>query len=142
MTIVLDTNVWVSGLVWGGVPGQLLVELQRHRIQPVVTPDILLELADVLSRVKCQRVLARRNQSPADILRYIGRVSRLVSDRPSPISIPADPDDEVIIACAMTAGATVIVSGDRRHLLPLKSVDGIPILTPAQFLRRLRTTRR
>ena len=49
----------------------------------------------------------------------------------------ADPDDEMILECALAAEADYIVSGDKRHLLPLRQFRGIPIVSPPDFLRRL-----
>jgi predicted nucleic acid-binding protein len=48
--------------------------------------------------------------------------------------ISADPDDDKILECAAIAGASHIVSGDRRHVLPLGSYAGIPILSAAEYL--------
>jgi uncharacterized protein len=49
-------------------------------------------------------------------------------------AVPGDPDDDKVLECAVMAGATHIVTGDRRHLLPLGTFQGIPILTAADFL--------
>jgi uncharacterized protein len=49
-------------------------------------------------------------------------------------AVPGDPDDDKVVECAVIAGATHIVTGDRRHLLPLGTFQGIPILTAADFL--------
>jgi predicted nucleic acid-binding protein len=49
-----------------------------------------------------------------------------------------DPDDEMILECAQAAEASYIVSGDKKHLLSLRQFRGIPIVSPADFLRRLR----
>lgn len=48
-----------------------------------------------------------------------------------------DPEDEMVLECALAAEADCIVSGDKRHLLALKVFRGIPILSPAEFLRQL-----
>ena len=48
-----------------------------------------------------------------------------------------DPDDEMILECALAAEADFIVSGDKKHLLALRQYQGIPIISPADFLRRL-----
>jgi predicted nucleic acid-binding protein len=48
-----------------------------------------------------------------------------------------DPHDEMILECAVAAEVDVIVSGDKKHLLPLRQFRGIPILSPADFLRAL-----
>jgi predicted nucleic acid-binding protein len=54
-------------------------------------------------------------------------------------AIPADPDDDKVLECACQASATHIVTGDRRHLLPLGSFQGIPIVTAAVFLAAITT---
>jgi predicted nucleic acid-binding protein len=48
-----------------------------------------------------------------------------------------DPDDEMVLECAMAAAADFIVSGDKKHLLALGQFRDIPIVSPAEFLRRL-----
>jgi len=48
-----------------------------------------------------------------------------------------DPDDEMILECALAAEADLIVSGDKKHLLALRQFQGIPIVSPVEFLRRL-----
>jgi len=47
-----------------------------------------------------------------------------------------DPDDDHVLACALAAQANLIVSGDRKHLLPLGSYQGIDIVTAAEALKR------
>ncbi len=49
-------------------------------------------------------------------------------------AVPADPDDDKVLECAATVGATHVVTGDRRHLLPLGTFQGIAIVTAAEFL--------
>ncbi len=51
--------------------------------------------------------------------------------------LSADPDDNVILATAIAGGADMIVTGDKSHLLELKSAEGIPIVTPRAALRHL-----
>jgi predicted nucleic acid-binding protein len=48
-----------------------------------------------------------------------------------------DPDDEMVLECGLAAEADFIVSGDKKHLLALGQFRGIPIVSPAEFLRRL-----
>ena len=48
--------------------------------------------------------------------------------------VTADPDDDMIIECALVGNATHIITGDRRHLLPLESYEGILIVKPTDFL--------
>ncbi len=66
----------------------------------------------------------------ADLLTFL----KLVSITGTLKADPADPDDDKVLECAVLAGATHIVTGDRRHLLPLGTFQGIPIVTAADFL--------
>jgi predicted nucleic acid-binding protein len=50
---------------------------------------------------------------------------------------PPDPQDEMVLECALAAEVDVIVSGDKKHLLSLRRFRGIPILSPSEFLRSL-----
>jgi predicted nucleic acid-binding protein len=71
----------------------------------------------------------------------VGLATKLVpapSGRPEAIS--GDPDDDLILACAVEAGVEVLVSGDRRHLLPLGEHRGVRIITPQALLAELRGT--
>ena len=56
----------------------------------------------------------------------------------SPSSVTGDPDDDVVLACAVDAGVEVLASGDRRHLLPVGEHGGVRIVTPQALLAELR----
>lgn len=55
-----------------------------------------------------------------------------------PEALSGDPDDDLILACAVAARVEVLVSGDRRHLLPLGEHRGVRIITPQALLAELR----
>jgi predicted nucleic acid-binding protein len=61
-----------------------------------------------------------------------------VADLPAGRFVPGDPKDDAIVATAIAAKADFLVTGDRTHLLPLKECQGIPIITPRQFLEPCR----
>jgi len=111
--VTADSNVIISALNWGGKPAQF-VELARHRqIELAVSVSIVNEIARILE-VK----LKWSPEDAADARRRIGRFTTLVSPTETIEAIPADPTDNRILECAVTAGSEVIVSGDR-HLLAL-----------------------
>jgi len=56
----------------------------------------------------------------------------------SPEAVTGDPDDDLILACAIQAGVDAVVSGDRRHLLPVKEHQGVRVITPQALLAELR----
>lgn len=73
--------------------------------------------------------------NPAGRVRW--RVALVVSPRSVPRVIPADPDDDHVLAAALAGAANLIASGDKRDLLPLGSYQGIPIVTAREVVERL-----
>jgi uncharacterized protein len=63
MEVVIDVNVWVSGLLWGGIPAQILQLAQRGSIANYVSPELAIELETALHRPKFQPQLQERNQT-------------------------------------------------------------------------------
>lgn len=134
---VLDTNVVISGLLWTGTPRKILHAADEERFFLFTSSELLEELAYVLHRPKFKAFLARRGSDFKDVLAQIVRLARLVVPKPfSEIIVAQDPSDDMVLACAVTAAADLIVTGDE-HLLSLEEFRGIPIITPAAFLQRL-----
>jgi uncharacterized protein len=63
MKVVIDVNVWVSGLLWGGVPAQILQLAQQGAIESQISSELLLELETTLRRPKFQPQLQKRSQT-------------------------------------------------------------------------------
>jgi putative PIN family toxin of toxin-antitoxin system len=68
------------------------------------------------------------------VIAEIESFSRMVTISGNLQVVASDPDDDKVIECAVAAAASHIVSGDRKDLLPLKSYQGIEIVSPAEFL--------
>ncbi|MHB8765189.1 MAG: putative toxin-antitoxin system toxin component, PIN family [Deferrisomatales bacterium] len=138
MRVVIDTNVWISGLLWTGAPWKVLRLVEEHRIEPCATPAIIEELFGVLSRPKFQARTHRLGLSLADIREHVIELVSLFEDAEGELSpavmVSADPDDEVFLRCALASNAQCVVSGDR-HLLILNQHRGIPIFSAQDFLR-------
>jgi putative PIN family toxin of toxin-antitoxin system len=137
MRLVLDTNVVMSGLLWRGKPYQLLQAIRRQHpgLQIYSSPVLLEELTEVISRPAFIKQLALIGKTAPEVLADYLEVVELVE----PLEVPAivrDPDDDHVLACATTAQADLIVSGDK-DLLDLHQYQGIPILTPAEALQRI-----
>lgn len=135
MNIVLDTNTVISGLFWKGAPRQVLDLARSGMFTLLTSPDLLAELADVLERQKFSMRLVQASISIEELI--LGYASLAITVRPNKITpvIQADPDDDKVLACAKTANAEVIVSGDS-HLLELKEYEGIKIMTVNQLLEQ------
>ncbi len=95
---------------------------------------MLEELRGVLQRRKFQARLRTLRTSPEEILASLLPLVELYQPTDASGTVPPDPNDEMFIACAVSAGATFIISGDR-HLLHLKQGGTARIVRPAEFLR-------
>ncbi len=124
----------VSALIADGPPSRLLEEAIDGRIELVLPELVLVEL---------QRVLTVKLGFDEQHARAAGDLlAGVAASRPGPPSsaeaITGDSADDEILACAVEAGVDVLVTGDRRHLLPLGAHHGVRILTPQAVLADLR----
>lgn len=130
--IVLDSNVIVSGLLFGGPPRRLLAHVIDGSVECCISLPILDEIRDVLQRPKFGLTV----EQALDFVEEVHGICHLVTPGTALALVKNDPDDNRIIECAIAAGATVIVTGDS-DLLDLGRVNRIRIVTPRQFLREL-----
>jgi uncharacterized protein len=99
------------------------------------------ELADVLARPSVTKRLALIDQSAREVLADYAEALELVEMTSVPRVVRGDSDDDQVIAAAIAARADLIVSGDRKHLLPLGSHQDIEIVDAAEALRRITADR-
>ena len=133
MRLVLDTNIVVSGLIWSGPPRRLLDLAVRGDIALFSSTVLLDELAGVLERRKFAALLASRDVTAAFLTQRYGAVITLVIPARLDRTVPADADDDHVMAAALSARADAIATGDR-HLLALDPYRGIRIRSPAAAL--------
>lgn len=136
MRAVLDTNVLVSGLLWHGTTHALIDHIKRGSLTLVTSSALLAELDRTLAKPHLQSVLLRSQTSASRILADLQQIADLVDPSALPEPISRDPDDDHVLACALAAGADLIITGDQ-DLVVLHSWRGIAILTPADALRRI-----
>lgn len=134
MRAVFDTNVLLSGLFWRGAPYECLLAAEADLFGMVLAEDILDELRD-----KLIHKFGNSAEEADDAIAGIRRVASLVAIKGRSGWVTADPDDDKFVEAAIMGDVEFIVSGDK-HLLGLKSVDGVEILTPREFLNRLGTS--
>ena len=133
MRVVLDTNVLISALAFpGSKPDQVLERVRRRETDLFISSFILGELERVLAR-KFRHTTAEVRQRVA----AIRRMATLVEPGERIHLVEAMDDDNRNLECAVAARADYLVTGDREHLLPLRSVQGIPIITPAALIELL-----
>jgi len=138
MRVVLDTNIFVSAVFFGGLPQKIVALAEQRKITPCFAIETFDELQTVLNDEKFSQLRNSLNFSVVDFLEKLKNYSLL-------FALPANPPtiikenraDNYFLACSLASQSQYIVSGDQ-HLLKLKQFQGIPILTPAQFLNQLK----
>jgi putative PIN family toxin of toxin-antitoxin system len=137
MRLVLDTNVVVAGLLWASTPRHLLNRAVDEALTLFSSPALIDELAHTLHYRKFVQRIEQAGTTPSALVAQYSVLVTLVSPTHVPRVIEHDVDDDQVIAAAVAAQADLIVSGDRKHLLPLGDYAGIVIVTPAEALLRL-----
>jgi uncharacterized protein len=131
LKVVMDTNVFVSGVFFSGPPYQILKTWQSGDFELVVSQEILEEYRRV------GEILAeeRPNTDLSPILNFVIESAKVY--KPARLKGPVceDPDDDKFLACALASGSKVIISGDK-HLLKVSGYEGIEVLKPRAFVDR------
>jgi uncharacterized protein len=130
MRIVLDANVLVSGIFWGGPPQQILRRWLEGKVTLVMSAAILVEYRDVLRRMT--------GDHGAEIYtkwtHYLTELGEFVE--PQHVTVVCrDPGDQKYLEAAAGGRVQALVTGDK-DLAVLNTVEGIPILTPKSFLEK------
>ena len=134
MRVVLDTNVIISALNFPGNERMVLELALRGRFEFYLSAFILEEVAGVLTRKFCW------DEERAAQAILVIESAATVTDPPRLAEvIEGGHADNRVLECAVAAGADYLVTGDRRHLLPIEEHQGTSIVNAPQFLSGLRT---
>ena len=131
--VVLDSNVFISAVLFGGKPREILDLAIKGLIGIAVSDDILDEIKGVLEGKKFQFPM----KCVYALIREIEDIAELVEPKERVEAVPDDPEDNRVLECAAESGSNIIISGDS-HLLALRSFGKIKIMNPDEFLRRFR----
>jgi putative PIN family toxin of toxin-antitoxin system len=127
--VVLDTNVFISGVFFSGPPYQILKAWRDDILQLVVSHEIFEEyqwVGEILAE-KFPGVLL------VPTLELLTVEAEFTFDPNLPEPVCEDPDDDKFLACALATRTKIIVSGDR-HLLKVSGYRGIDVIRPRRFL--------
>jgi putative PIN family toxin of toxin-antitoxin system len=130
--IVCDTNVLISGVLFGGHARKILQLASRGVLINFLSPDILREVEDVLRRSR----FGLRPDHALEIVALFKDTFEIVIPSLRVQAVQSDPEDNHVIEAALEAGAEFIISGDN-HLLKLKEWEGIRVVSPAQFIETI-----
>jgi putative PIN family toxin of toxin-antitoxin system len=126
---VFDTNILFSGVGWKGKPFECLELARAGRVDGVTCREILDEFTEKLQS-KLSFTAEQVVETIADLLTFL----RLVPITGQLKVVLSDPDDDKVLECAVAIAATHVVTGDRRHLLPMASFQGVAIVSASDFL--------
>ena len=129
---MIDTNVWLSGLIFGGNPGGLIKSFSEGTIIVAISEELISELRRKITE-KFPLYLSQLQLLEAS-LRQDAEMVRLGSKT---VSASRDVDDNKFIETALLSNCDFIISGDR-HLLELKQYEGIKIVKPAALLKLIK----
>ena len=129
MKVVLDTNVFVSGVFFGGPPHKILEAWRDGKVQLLLSPAILEEYQRVMRELAVQFPEIKVEA----LMDFMIVHSEIILPPSLPPVIQVDPSDDKFLECAVAGEATCIVTGDK-HLLKLLKFRGIPILKPREFV--------
>ena len=131
MKVVVDTNVVLSGVFFGGLPGRVLEAWREGRF------TLVLSAPYSPNREAGAEFESQYGGAAFEAFAALLVMNSEIVDAPAhlPDQVCTDPDDDKFLACALAAGISVIVSGDKR-LRAVSGWNGIEILTPRQFIDR------
>lgn len=130
--VVFDTNIFISAILFGGNPQEILEYAREKNIQLVSSPQILLELAR-----KLHEKFEWREEDVHEVINGIGVFAQIVRPKKKVDKIKDDISDNRVLECAKEGKAHFIVSGDKRHILPLKKFGKTRIVSATEFLKIL-----
>ena len=131
--LVLDVNVWVSALLWGGKPAQVVELAQEGQLDIFVSESIIAELSQVLLYPKIVKVYKDDGLLARDLIEAVLKVVKFAEVKQTVKVVLEHPADDKFIDCALAAGAAYVISGDK-HLLKLGSYKKIRVLSVNDFL--------
>ncbi len=135
MRVVLDVNVWISGLLWRGIPSQILFLAQNEQITVFASEPLLYELKTRLVRPKFDSKIRALNLTVDDLMEVVEDLVQMCPTILVEVPQLRDQDDAKILAAGVAAGVDVIVTGDL-DLLTLIEFQNIAILTPQDLIDR------
>lgn len=131
MRLVVDTNVFVSGVFFRGPPYEILDAWRRRKVELVASPEILDEY------MRTGEELSREfgGVDLAPWLQLLNARATVIEAPPLERQVCSDPDDDKFLACALAGRVRLVTSGDKA-LLRVSGYSGVIVMTPRSFVDR------
>jgi len=131
LRVVLDTNIYISAILVGGKPEQIIDLAREGEIEVCISMPILIEIERIL-----KEKIGHTDEQVQHELLDIKSITKFTNPKITLAVVEDDPDNR-ILECAVQEKVDYLISGDTKHLQPLKEYEGIKIVSPAQFLSTL-----
>lgn len=129
LKVCIDTNVWISGVLFTGKPSEVVTAAFDRKFELVLSQVILDEVErNLLNKFKFSQKSVRK------LINRILQIAELYEPSGTIKIIPNGHTDNLVLETALQGKAKYLVTGDREHLLPLKVFKNMKILDPAKFM--------
>jgi putative PIN family toxin of toxin-antitoxin system len=135
-TVVLDTNVWISAMVWGGTPSKIIRLAEDKKITILISDEIVSEINQTLKYQKISQIYQEIGLTRQQLIESVLQISKLTKTEEKIGLIQQDPTDNKFIECASVGNADYLISGDK-HLLRMHLYKKTQILSAKEFLKTL-----
>lgn len=131
---VLDTNVFVSGIKSRkNPPGQILHTWRKKQFTVVTSPQLLLEIHEVLRRPAILDLLRKTPEEVDEFVKMLIQKTFVTDGKLELDVLKDDPDDNMVLATAVEGQASYLVTGNKRHFPP-EEFQGVKVVTPQEFI--------
>jgi putative PIN family toxin of toxin-antitoxin system len=132
MTVVFDTNVYISGILFPGYSRQAIELLIEGKVQVFISKEIINEIESVLTSKKFNF----ENEKAEYITNEIEGIAQIIKPSTKVLDVCRDEKDHIILECAIESKSEFIVTGDN-DLLVLQEFMGIRIIKVREFLEMI-----
>ena len=133
---VLDTNVWVSAMIWGGLPAEVINAAENNSIRIITSEEIIKEINQTLAYPKLKRIYEKAGVTRQELVEAALRIGKLTEVTTKVNIVHEDKADNKFLECAFDSKADFLVTGDE-HLLKIKRYKRTRIRSVKQFIRIL-----
>ncbi len=130
--VVFDTNIYISAIIFGGSPRICLEAARGGDIELFTSKSILFELSS-----KLRDKFDWSGEDIKEVVVGISKFAQIVAPKEKVSAIKPDPSDNKILEACLEAKADFLISGDKKHVLPIGKFRGTKIISAAEFLKQL-----
>ena len=129
MKAILDTNIFISAVFWGGLPQRIMEEWKNGSFELILSKEIFDEYVEIAESLS-QRY---PTVDPTPVLDFVARHASFVEAPRFDSQVCEDPDDDAFLEAAVASGAKIIVSGDKL-LLACDGYRGVSVMKARAFV--------